>query len=119
MADDDLGTDILQRLEPVIARRAPEVVVVLVKLTVTPEPGDHAYVVVGIGEVKRNVALYASEKGERIARAGAVASLLPPGTVRASFELRLLGRDGGGDGGEILDYSLSGTLNMGDKPGVS
>ena len=94
MADDDLGTDILQRLEPVIARRAPKVAVVLVKLTVTPEPGDQAYVVVGVGEVKRNVALYASEKGERIALAGAVASLLPPGTVRASFELRLLGRDG-------------------------
>ena len=66
MADDDLGTDILQRLEPVIARRAPKVAVVLVKLTVTPEPGDQAYVVVGVGEVKRNVALYASEKGNAL-----------------------------------------------------
>jgi len=116
MADDDLSTDILRRLEPVIARRVPEVAEVLVSLTVTPEPGDQAYVVVGIGEVKRNVALYASEKGERTALAGAVASLLPPGTDRASFELLLLGLDG--DGGEYVDYGLSGTLNLSDKPGA-
>ena len=99
MADDDLSTDILRRLEPVIARRAPEVAEVLVSLTVTPEGATRPMSWCGIGEVKRNVALYASEKGEGTALAGAVASLLPPGTDRASFELLLLGLDG--DGGEI------------------
>ena len=75
----------LRRLEPVIARRAPEVTVVIVKLTVTPEAGDNVYVVAGIGKVNGNVALYAREKRERTVLAGAVASLLPPGTVgRAS-----------------------------------
>ena len=78
-----------------------------------------AYVVVGIGKVNRNVALYASEKRERTVLADAVASLVPPGTVRANFELLLLGPDGEGDGGDYLDYGLSGTLNLSDKPGGS
>ena len=118
MTDDDLSADILRRLEPVIARRVPEVPVVLVKLTVAPEQGDKVYVVAGIGKVNRNVALYAREKRERTALAGAVASLLPQGTVSASFELLLLGPDDEG-GGDYLDYGLSGTLHLSDKPGAS
>jgi hypothetical protein len=119
MTDDELSTDILRRLEVVIARRAPKVAFVLVKLTVTPEKGDQAYGVAGIGKVSGNVVLFASEKAERIALAGAVARLMPPGTVRASFELLLLGLDGEGDGGEYVDYGLSGTLNLSDKAGAN
>ena len=114
MADDDLSTDILRRLEPVIARRVPEVAEVLVSLTVTPErPG------LCRGWHRRSEAqrcLVREREGERTALAGAVASLLPPGTDRASFELLLLGLDG--DGGEYVDYGLSGTLNLSDKPGA-